>query len=233
MLAIIPARGGSKRIPRKNIRMFCGQPMIAYAISAAQESKLFDRVMVSTDDPEIADLASGMGAEVPFVRSIELSDDYATTTDVVANAIEFYERIGYINSHICCIYPCTPFIKVEDLTGALDSLNSSGANYCFPITDFPSPIQRALKQDLTNKLTPLYPQFNTARTQDLEAFYYDVGQFYWGLKEAWTQKNPIHLNSVGYRIPNWRVVDVDTIEDWNRAEIIFKLMEQRDRDGRI
>ena len=146
-IAIIPARGGSKRIPRKNIKVFCGQPMIAYAIKAAQASGLFERVLVSTDDAEIQTIANSLGAETPFVRPAELANDFTATVPVVAHAIQACENLGWQFSNVCCIYPGVPFIEVEDLKASLAQFSESGADYCFPVTEFPAAIQRALKHN--------------------------------------------------------------------------------------
>ena len=217
-IAIIPARGGSKRIPRKNIKAFCGQPMIAYAIKAAQASSLFEHVVVSTDDAEIQSMANSLGAETPFIRPAELANDFTATVPVVAHAIEACEAMGWEFSNVCCIYPGVPFIEVNDLKSAFAKLTESGAEYCFPITEFPTAVQRALKHSSNGLMAPFYPEHELTRTQDLEAAFYDAGQFYWGTKQAWLSNNRIHSSGVGYEIPSWRVVDIDTPADWERAE---------------
>lgn len=217
-IAVIPARGGSKRIPRKNIKEFGGKPMIAYAITAAKNSGLFDHVLVSTDDAEIAKIAQEWGAETPFVRPAELANDYTATVPVVAHAIQACEALGWDFSNVCCIYPGVPFIQVEDLQGAFKHLEAGSADYCFPVTEFPSAIQRALKQGSHGVMQPFFPEFQLTRTQDLEPAFYDAGQFYWGQKKAWLSNPRIHSSSAGYVIPSWRVVDIDTPADWDRAE---------------
>jgi pseudaminic acid cytidylyltransferase len=226
-IAIIPARGGSKRIPRKNIKEFCNKPMIAYAIVAAKESNLFEHIIVSTDDEEIAQIAIAWGAETPFVRPAELANDYAATVPVIAHAIEDCRNLGWKFDMACCIYPAVPFIQVDDLRGALTRMNKSEADYCFPVTEYPTVIQRALKLLSNGKMKPFYPEFETTRTQDLEPAYYDAGQFYWGKVGAWLTNSKIHNNGLGYTIPNWRVVDIDTPEDWSRAEILAPIIMGR------
>jgi pseudaminic acid cytidylyltransferase len=221
-IAIIPARGGSKRIPRKNIKTFCGKPMIAYAIIAAKESGLFEHVVVSTDEDEIAQIARECGAEVPFFRPTSLADDFTGTVPVIAHGIQSCHNLGWALDYVCCIYPGVPFIQIDDLKGALSLLVTSGSDYCFPVTEFPSAIQRALRRMSDGKTQPFYPQFESARTQDLEPAYHDAGQFYWGSAKAWLQNTKIHSSGIGYVIPNWRVVDIDTSDDWVRAEILFK-----------
>lgn len=226
-IAVIPARGGSKRIPRKNIKVFGGKPMIAYAITAAKNSGLFDHVLVSTDDAEIATIANEWGAETPFVRSAELANDFTATVPVVAHAIQVCEALGWSFDNVCCIYPGVPLIEVEDLQGAFEHLEAGRADYCFPVTEFPSAIQRALKQNSKGVMQPFYPEFELARSQDLESAYYDAGQFYWGKKKAWLNNPRIHSNGAGYVIPSWRVIDIDTPEDWDRAELLAMAVKSR------
>lgn len=221
-IAVIPARGGSKRIPRKNIKEFCGKPIIAYAISAAKESGLFDRIVVSTDDDEIATIAKQFGAETPFIRPIELSNDYTPTVPVVSHSIEICRELGWKVDDVCCIYPCAPFVEVRDLVGVHQQFIKSRSNYCFPVTEFPSPIQRALNILSDGKIHPYFPDFKNTRTQDLEPAYYDAGQFYWGKAEDWLRDLSIHGNAMGYIIPNYRVVDIDSAQDWLRAEFIYQ-----------
>jgi N-acylneuraminate cytidylyltransferase len=220
-IAIIPARGGSKRIPRKNIKEFCGKPMIAYAITAAKESGLFEHIIVSTDDEEVAQIARACGAKAPFVRPTELANDYTATVPVIAHGIEICRTLGWTFEQVCCIYPGVPFIQIDDLRGALERMNHSDADYCFPVTEYPSAIQRALKLLSNGKMQPFYSEFEITRTQDLEPAYYDAGQFYWGKAEAWLKNQKIHSSGLGYVIPNWRVVDIDTPDDWQRAELIY------------
>lgn len=226
-IAVIPARGGSKRIPRKNIKVFVGKPMIAYAITAAKNSCLFDHVLVSTDDAEIATIANEWGAETPFVRPAELANDFTATVPVIAHAIQACEALGWSFDNVCCIYPGVPLIEIEDLQGAFKHLEASGVDYCFPVTEFPSAIQRALKQSADGVMQPFYPEFELARSQDLEPAYYDAGQFYWGKKEAWLSNPRIHTSGAGFVIPSWRVVDIDTAADWERAELLAMTIKAR------
>jgi len=223
-IAIIPARGGSKRIPRKNVRGFAGKPMIAYAIATAIESGLFEHVVVSTDDAEIVETAKLFGAEVPFLRPEELANDYTATAPVVAHALTECRRLGWNLNYACCIYPGVPFLQVEDLRQSLQQLKCSDAGFCFPVTEFPSAIQRALKRDENGRLEPFNPEFELTRTQDLEPAYYDAGQFYWGKAEAWLDSPKLHSQGVGYVIPSWRVVDIDTPDDWRRAELLHRAL---------
>lgn len=220
-LAIIPARGGSKRIPRKNIKPFYGKPMIVYAIEAALASKAFDRVIVSTDDTEIAEVAKAHGAELPFIRPPDLADDHTPTVPVIAHAIRTCDQLGWNVQDVCCIYPGVPLISADDLRTSHEQLVSTGADYVFPVTGFPSPIQRALMRLSDGTVRPFQPEHAATRTQDLEPGYFDVGQFYWGRKQAWLDGLNIHLNGTTLVIPEWRVVDIDTPADWERAELLY------------
>jgi pseudaminic acid cytidylyltransferase len=223
-IAVIPARGGSKRIPRKNIRDFCGRPMIAWAISAAKQSNLFDHVLVSTDDEEIAGVARSWGAETPFVRPAELADDYSPTVPVVAHAVKASLHLGWAADFACCIYPCSPFLQAGDLQAAIDLAIARNADFVYPVTDYPHPIQRAMRQLSGGKMQFLNPEYEMTRTQDLECTYHDAGQFYWGKASAWLDHKKMHTDGIGMPIPSWRVVDIDTHEDWARAESLFKAL---------
>ena len=226
-IAIIPARGGSKRIPRKNIKMFAGKPMIAHAITTAQMSGLFDHIVVSTDDQEILNIAQEWGAETPFLRPNEIANDYTATVPVIAHGIQSCRALGWEIEQVCCIYPGVPFLQIEDLQGSLQMLLKSDMDYSFPVTAFPSAIQRALKRTDEGKMFPFYPQYELTRTQDLESAYYDAGQFYWGKDSSWLNNPRVHSSGIGYVIPNWRVVDIDTSEDWKRAELLFEVFNHK------
>ena len=221
-IAIIPARGGSKRIPRKNIRSFAGQPMIGYAIRAAQTCGAFDRVIVSTDDDEIAAIAIDFGAELPFMRPADLADDHTPTVPVVAHAIQACREMGWPVDYACCIYPGVPMIEPDDLSAAFDMLMAAdGRGYVFPVAPFPSAIQRALRRHDDGTVAPFQPEHVATRTQDLEPGYYDAGQFYWGAGDTWLAGLNIHANGRTVVLPEWRVVDIDTPDDWERAEKLF------------
>lgn len=221
-IAIIPARGGSKRIPRKNIRPFAGKPMIAYAIGAARASGLFEHVVVSTDDAEVASVARDWGGEVPFMRSPELADDHTPTVPVIADAIRRCEAMDWRADHVCCIYPCSPFIGSAALGSALAAMKDSGCDYCFPVAAFPSPVQRALRRHADGGTAPLYPEHQTTRTQDLEPAFHDAGQFYWGTRSAWLSNPDIHGSGTSIVVPFWQAVDIDTPEDWQMAERLIQ-----------
>ena len=224
-VAIIPARGGSKRIPRKNIKPFAGKPMIGYAIEAALGSGLFDKVVVSTDDDEIAEIARRHGAEIPFRRPAELADDVTPTVPVIAHAIRAGNELGWGIDYACCIYPGVTFIRASDIAAAFALLDASGGDgYSFPVTGFPSPIQRALRRADDGRVTPFNPEHVGTRTQDLEPAFHDAGQFYWGRAGAWLAGLNIHANGRTIVLPEWRVVDIDTPADWDRAEALYQAL---------
>ncbi|MBT8585691.1 pseudaminic acid cytidylyltransferase [Polynucleobacter paneuropaeus] len=225
-VAIIPARGGSKRIPRKNIKSFAGIPMVGHSILAAKASGLFDHIVVSTDDEEIRGIAKDFGADVPFMRPAELSDDYTPTAPVITHAIKSCQEKGWEVDYACCIYPCAPFLMAEDLKQAFRALDISSADYSFSIAEFPSAIQRALRRNIDGRMSSMNPESELVRTQDLTAAYYDAGQFYWGRADAWLEGKSIHNGGIGQLTPSWRAVDIDTTDDWKRAEILYKVFEE-------
>lgn len=224
-MAVIPARGGSKRIPRKNIRPFCGKPMIAWSIDAALRSDCFDQVIVSTDDAEIAEVARVCGAAVPFMRPAELSDDYAGTIPVIRHAIEWFQGQGTAPEQVCCIYATAPFVRAEDILEGLCILERTGSDYAFSVASYAFPIQRALRLTSDGRVAMLHPEHFNTRSQDLEEAYHDAGQFYWGRASAWLAGKPIFSPVAAPLIlPLHRVQDIDTPEDWERAEWLFKAM---------
>lgn len=227
-VAIIPARGGSKRVPRKNIRPFAGRPIIGHSIAVAHASGLFDRVIVSTDDAEIAAVARAHGAETPFVRPPELANDTIGTTPVMQHALRWLDAHEVVVSHACCIYPTAPFIEADDLRAAHDLLTARDARYCFPVTSFPFPIQRAVRIAADGRLAMFQPEHFLTRSQDLEAAYHDAGQFYWGRAEAFLDGEAVFgPGAVPLVIPRWRVQDIDTPEDWERAELLYEILRQQ------
>lgn len=225
-LAIIPARGGSKRIPRKNIKAFCGKPMIAWSIEAALASGCFDQVIVSTDDEEIAVVAQEYGAVAPFLRPAELSDDHTGTLPVVRHAIEWYKARGTLLDQVCCLYATAPFVRGEDIQRGLGVLEQTGADYAFSVTSYAFPIQRAIRITEAERVEMFHPEHFNTRSQDLEEAYHDAGQFYWGLASAWSEGKVIFSQaSAPVILPRHRVQDIDTPEDWLRAEWMFKAMQ--------
>jgi len=220
-IAVIPARGGSKRIPRKNIKPFCGKPMIAWSIEAAKASGLFERILVSTDDAEIAEVAEQWGAEVPFMRPDELSNDYAGTTPVIAHATQWALDQGLDVTAVCCIYATAPFVQKDDLIQGWEALNSGDWDYAFTVTDFAAPIFRSFKQADEGGIEMFFPEHFASRSQDLPIALHDAGQFYWGRPSSWLEGRRIFdRRSKPIMIPRWRVQDIDTQDDWERAEIL-------------
>lgn len=226
-LAIIPARGGSKRIPRKNIRLFCGKPMIAWTIEAAISSECFDLIVVSTDDAEVAEVSRRLGAEVPFMRPAALSDDHATTMAVVAHAVEWQSGTGDEPTEVCCLYATAPMLQAGDIRRGLDLLQTHDCSYVFSVTSYPFPIQRAVRLTSEGRVEMFDPRQFLVRSQDLEDAYHDAGQFYWGRAEAWIEQRPIFSSdAIPVILPRFRVQDIDTEEDWDRAEWQFQAMKR-------
>lgn len=228
-IAIIPARGGSKRIPRKNIKAFCGQPMLAYPIKAALNSGVIDRVIVSTDDAEIADIARQYGAEVPFFRPAELADDYTGTTDVIRHTLQALLKHGVQPQYCCCLYATTPLLQPVFLQQALATLMSNqNTEFVFAAARFSFPIQRALLQTAAGGIVPFDPASISKRSQDLPPTYHDAGQFYWGATASWLNPNSrvFSERSRMYVLPDHLVQDIDTLDDWQRAEVLYQLLQQ-------
>jgi pseudaminic acid cytidylyltransferase len=226
-IAVIPARGGSKRIPRKNIRAFAGRPMIAWAIEAARASNLFAHIVVSTDDEEIAAIARSHGAETPFMRPRDLADDHTATVPVISHAVEYCMKLGWQIEYVCCIYPGSPLLQASDLVAALRLASDSNAQFVYPVTEYAHPVQRAMRRLPNGSMQFLHPEFELVRTQDLEKTYHDAGQFYWGRSSAWLAGKKMHTDGLGMPIPNWRVIDIDSEDDWLRAELLFKAATSR------
>jgi len=226
IIAVIPARGGSKRIPRKNIRTFGGKPMIAWSIQAAIQSNCFDDVIVSTDDIEIAAIAKEHGAKTPFLRPKNLADDYTETIPVIAHAIDWQNKHGQTATEVCCIYATAPFLMAEDLQRGFGVLRESGADFAFSVTNYQSPIQRAMRITAAQRVQMLHPEFFNSRSQDLEETWHDASQFYWGKAQAWLKGKPLFSeNASPVPIPAHRVQDIDTPADWMRAEYMFRAMQ--------
>jgi len=227
-IAVIPARGGSKRIPRKNINSFCGKPMIAWAIELAKNTGLFEHVIVSTDDSEIANISQDWGAEVPFQRPFDLADDFTPTVPVISHAVRQCINLGWNAEYYCCLYPCTPLLKVEDLTGSYTCIREKDVDFVYPVTEFQHPIQRAMRMTKIGAMEFLMPENELERTQDFEECFHDTGQFYWGKKNAWLENKRMHTGGLGVKIPNWRIVDIDTAADWHRAELMKEVFNKLD-----
>ena len=230
-VAIIPARGGSKRIPRKNILHFCGKPIIAYSIEVAISSGLFDKVIVSTDDEEIANVAKEYGAEVPFVRSADLSDDFTGTHEVIGHAVEFLIDSGINIEYACCIYATAPLILQEDLIKAFELLKEGKWESVFAATEFSYPIFRSFQFNKNGGLEMFYPEHYPTRSQDLPTAMHDAGQFYWSDAKTWMEPaKGFSEKSTVVLLPNWRVQDIDTLDDWKRAESIYQYQFSENRN---
>jgi pseudaminic acid cytidylyltransferase len=224
-VAVIPARGGSKRIPRKNVREFCGRPMIAWSVEIARTSGLFEHVLLSTEDPEIADVAKRYGAEVLFTRPAALADDHAGTTEVIGHATRWAVEQGWPVTAVCCLYATAPMIQHEDLRQGLMRLESGDWDYAFSATTFASPIFRAFRELPNGGVEMFFPQYFETRSQDLPVALHDAGQFYWGRPSAWMNGKRIYdVHSIPVVIPRWRVADIDDEEDWKRAEMVFRML---------
>jgi len=223
-VAIIPARGGSKRIPRKNVKPFLGKPMIAWSIETARRAGCFDRIVVSTDDEEIAEVATRNGAEAPFRRPAALASDHAATVPVVAHAIEWLRQQGQAPDPVCCIYPTAPLMAADDLRRGLVLLRETGADYVVACTTYAYPIQRALRRDEAGRVAMLWPEHAATRSQDLPQVLHDAGQFYWGRAQAFVEGRTILGPAAApLMVDRHRVQDIDTPEDWNLAEMLYRV----------
>jgi len=227
-VAVIPARGGSKRIPKKNIRQFCGKPLIAWPIQAAQESDCFEHVIVSTDDEEIAEVSEKYDAIVPFVRPANLSDDYASTNAVMAHAVSWMQRQSWNPEAVCCIYATSVFLTVEDLLNGFSALSTGNWAYAFSVTDFEYPIFRSFKEHSDGGIEMFCPDQFGERSQDLPVALHDAAQFYWGKPKAWLESAAIYeRHSCPVKIPRWRIQDIDSEDDWKRAELMFEAINKQ------
>lgn len=229
-LCVIPARGGSKRIPKKNIRSFCGKPILAYSIEAALASACFDKVIVSTDDESIAEVAREYGAQTPFVRPEEISGDFTGTNDVIKHAIEWYQSQAETVAYVCCIYATAPFVRADDIKSGFEKLISLKKSFAFSVTSFAFPIQRALHINVENEIEAIWPENITKRSQDLAEAYHDAGQFYWGRSDAFINDEVLFSSkSAPIILPRHLVQDIDTLEDWRRAELMYQALQLQDK----
>lgn len=227
-IAVITARGGSKRIPKKNIKEFCGEPIIAYAIKAAKESHIFDEVMVSTDSKEIAEIAQRYGAVVPFMRSKKNADDYATTEDVIMEVVDNYRGIGKEYAYVCCLYPTTPFITGDILKRAMQIMEDKKPSVVIPVVQFSYPPQRCFIIDEDGYAKFKYPQYVKTRSQDLEKEYHDAGQFYvYNVEKLFEKKGIIEDDFIPIVLPEICVQDIDTLDDWKMAELKYQVLKEQ------
>ena len=225
-VAIIPARGGSKRIPRKNIKDFFGKPLIAYSIQVALNSQLFDKVIVSTDDKEIADIAKQYGAEVPFLRPEKLSDDFTGTSDVINHTLKYLNERNEKYDYCCTIYATAPLLQPKYLIEGYNRIQKSDAINAFSATSMPFPIQRTFKIDENGRCEMFYPEFYYTRSQDLEEAYQDAGQFYWTKLTSQSDEIMFGKDSIPIILPRHLVQDLDTFEDWTRLEYLYKALQE-------
>lgn len=227
-LAVIPARGGSKRLPGKNIRDFAGKPMLAWSVEAAHESGLFDTVMVSTDSEEIAEVARAAGASVPFLRSAETADDHAIILDVMAEVVARYEADGQRFDRLCCILATAPLLRASRLRHAAELMDREGFDTVFPVVAFGYPIQRALRRDAAGRTAMRQPEHYATRSQDLEPAFHDAAQFYWMTREVCVTRQSIFAGRAGsFVIDETEAQDIDTLTDWRLAELKMQLASSR------
>ena len=232
-IAIIPARGGSKRIPKKNIKLFHGKPLIAYSIEVALKSNLFDKIIVSTDDEEIANIAIEYGAVVPFIRPKELSDDFIGTGTVVNHALEYLKSMGEDFDYCCTIYATAPFLQEKYLIKGFEKLQNSYAKNAFSCTSMPFPIQRTFKINKDDRCEMFWPENFSKRSQDLEEAYQDAGQFYWEKINQDSKEIIFGKDSIPIILPRYLVQDIDTHEDWNRAEILYEVIKKEEESLKV
>ena len=225
-VAIIPARGGSKRIPSKNIKIFHGKPLIAYSIEVALKSKLFDKVIVSTDNEEIANIAKKYGAQIPFIRPEELSDDFTGTDEVVKHAIDFLKSKGEEFDFVCTIYATAPLLQVKYLVEGYEKLKNSDAAHSFSATSMPFPIRRTFKITKDGRCEMFWPEYYHTRSQDLEEAYQDAGEFYWTKLDKKSDEIMFGKDSIPIILPRHLVQDIDTLEDWRRAEHTYEILQK-------
>jgi pseudaminic acid cytidylyltransferase len=224
IFAIIPARGGSQRIKKKNIKKFYSKPILYWTIKVLRQSRLFSKIVLSTDDNQIKKIGEQLGFDYIISRPANLSNNYTPTKPVIEHAINFLKTKFKIK-YVCCVYPCNPFLNSLDLKKSFKILKKNQKNFVFPITEYTHPIQRAFKLAKKNKLIFLSKKYALTRTQDLVKSYHDVGQFYWGSVTNWLSKKKIYSNGIGLTIPKWRVVDIDSLQDWKRAVLLFKVLK--------
>ena len=232
-VAIIPARGGSKRIPKKNIKSFLGSPMLAYPINLCRSSGLFDHIIVSTDCDDISNTAKKCGAEVPFTRPADLSDDFVGTGPVMQHAVQWVESNLGKPEYVCCLYPTTPLLTPELLEQGLNALlQNRDKFYAFSVARYRYPVKRALTYDQEHNISMLFPEHELTRSQDLNEVFHDAGQFYWGTPEAFLQQLPTFgPGAIPIFLPKYRVVDIDDEEDWCEAEYLYQVLQLQNKQG--
>jgi pseudaminic acid cytidylyltransferase len=221
-IAIIPARFGSKRIKQKNIKSFYSKPMIVWTLENLKKSNFFDKIVVSSDSKKILNISKINGADILIHRPRKLSGDTIGTQPVISHALKQLKKNYYNESYVCCIYPCNPFLNLNDIKRGFSKLKKNLSKFIFPVAEYSHPIQRALKLASNYSAQPIFKNNLKKRTQDLNKTYYDAGQFYWGTSSLWNKGNNLHKSGMCLPIPSWRVVDIDNLSDWKRAELLFK-----------
>jgi pseudaminic acid cytidylyltransferase len=221
-IAIIPARFGSKRIKKKNIKLFYSKPMIVWTLKKLTESNFFDKIVVTSDSKKILNISKNNGADILIHRPKKLSGDIVGTLPVISHALKQLKKYNYNESYVCCVYPCNPFLNLKDVKNGFLRMKKNLTKFIFPVTEYSHPIQRALKLNANNHAIPFLKKNSNKRTQDLEKTYFDAGQFYWATSNLWHENNSIHKSGMCIPIPSWRVVDIDNLSDWKRAEVLFK-----------
>ena len=224
VLAILPARGGSKRIKKKNIKIFNGKPMIYWSLKTLIKSNLFHKIIVSTEDKKIKDLSIKFGADIIVERPKKLADDFTGTQEVINHSIKYLENQNLKFDYVSCVYPCSPFLKISDLKKAL-KLSFTSEKFIFPVLEYSHPIQRAMFKKKNKDLYFLNKKNQNRRTQDFKKTFYDAGQFYFAKKKTWLSKKKMHSFAKGIVVPNWRVIDIDNNEDWIKAQKISKYLK--------
>ena len=229
IFAIIPARGGSQRIKKKNIKKFYSKPILYWTIKALRKSRLFSKIVLTTDDSQIKKVGEQLGFDYVISRPSNLADNFTPTKPVIEHAIKFLTKKFKIK-YACCVYPCNPFLNSLDLKKSFKILESNKKKFVFPITEYAHPIQRSFKLKKNNNLIFFNKKYESTRTQDLVKYYHDTGQFYWGTISNWLSKKKMHSNGMGLLIPKWRVVDIDNLDDWKRAELLFKIFKFNEKN---
>ena len=221
-IAIIPARFGSKRIKSKNIKFFHSKPMIVWTLEKLVKSNFFDKIVVTSDSKKILNISKKNGADILIDRPKKLSGDIVGTLPVISHALKYLKKYNYNECYVCCVYPCNPFLNLKDVRNGFLKVKKNLSKFVFPVAEYSHPIQRALKLNANNQVKPFLQNNTNKRTQDLEKMYFDAGQFYWGASNLWHKENSIHKSGMCLPIPSWRVIDIDNLSDWKRAEMLFK-----------
>ena len=227
-IAIIPARSGSKRIKDKNIKIFHGKPIILWTLDHLKKSKLFNKIILTTDSKKYLSILKKNGFDEIIIRPKKLSNDHAITQDVIRHSIKYLNKKKFYFENVCCVYPCNPFFTKKDLLQGLKNIENKKNLFSFPVTKYSHPIQRAFVIEKNQKLKMIKKKFELIKTQNLSETFHDVGQFYWGKKKLWLSKKRIHTHAIGIKTPIWRSIDIDNLNDWKRAELTFRYFRKKE-----